>query len=184
MRPKKLLFQATVQGAILINMDTYFTTNNDYNILDVCITNKVRALRRGKAVDWSGEHPTAQKTYQLWHWAHLVPCELELRVRRLKHLQAVVRSPMQHEQYIAMMFGIFRFESRPTSNPDGTLHPEAHPFVQRALADIESIDVIDEGQAFLEYCRPRSVHDLFHQQQLREYFSNLIFTSFVVINLV
>eukprot|EP00974_Lingulodinium_polyedra_P060096 5792283-Lingulodinium_polyedra.AAC.1 len=66
----------------------------------------------------------------------IVDIELELRVRRLRWLQAVSREPENHVQFLAALFGTARCDKHSTVDALGRLTENANPWARRALSDV------------------------------------------------
>ena len=73
--------------------------------LDAVVLRMVRSLMMGKAANKTGPHDKAMKSWHLWKWIRMVPAELELRVRRLKWLQAISKDVQLNAQLIAAVWG-------------------------------------------------------------------------------
>jgi hypothetical protein len=102
---KRLAFIAKVQGGLLSGLESYVLARTHYRALDAVVLRMVRSLMMGKAANKTGPHVKAMKSRQVWKWIRMVPAELELRVRRLKWLQAISKDVQLNAQLIAAVWG-------------------------------------------------------------------------------
>lgn len=150
LRTKRLVFLARVQSSLLTHMETYITTGQDYSLFDRCMLKKMRALLQGRSTMWEGEHPEAWPAQRVWRELRMVPTRLELQVRRLLHVQAMVRQPGSHAQIIALLFGTSRFDELQQLGEDGAVLATAHPFALRFYDDLRALRECEDGRAFME----------------------------------
>eukprot|EP00959_Pyramimonas_sp_CCMP1952_P194438 4065710-Pyramimonas_sp.AAC.1 len=72
----------------------------------------------------------------------------ELRIRRLKWLQAVCKHPSTHVQVMASVFG--EVGGHRVVDEGGHLCDDANPWAKQWWQDLLSMHVFEEGQALLE----------------------------------
>eukprot|EP00974_Lingulodinium_polyedra_P094239 9132549-Lingulodinium_polyedra.AAC.1 len=109
-------------------------------------------MKAERSMDEEGkEKIRMQRSEVVWSRIGLVPCHLELRVRRLKWMQAVSRDPSNNEQVLSAMFSQLYMEDAPTVREDGTLNMDmASPWAVQWKEDLLSLGGWDDGEAFLE----------------------------------
>ena len=84
---------------------------------------------------------------QVWEYLRLVPCEIELRMRRLGWLQQLVRSPVLHCNVLAALFG--KFPSDSETVPSFSIN--TNPWAQQLHNDVQTLGELDSGVCFLPF---------------------------------
>ena len=74
---------------------------------------------------------------------------LEMRIRRLKWMQAVSKDTSNHIQLLCALFGRMKCENSDTV-VEGKLTEYANPWARQIFDDIESLSCLDPGTALLE----------------------------------
>ena len=161
---KRSVFRSAVQGAALAALEAYVIPAASLAKLDRELTKRARVLLRGKACKKISkstglllEHPgDAEVRYvkhsnaQVWKQIRCLPCAPELRLRRLKWMQAVARHPEQHRQHLAALLGrLHHTEEPPTLDEHGAPTAQANPWLQQLCADVGSLAGTDEGDDLL-----------------------------------
>jgi len=168
-RVRLIAFGCMVVGSCLAGLEACAgprgpLTASDLKPLDTLILRYLRVLLRGRAcrkqesTNLCGEKAikyTNQENNAVWARCGLVPCFLELRVRRLGMLQKIAAHPEDHVQFFAAVFGAVGFEANFETQlqPDGTLGCKPTPWAQQINDDLEGLAVFDDGLSFLELCR-------------------------------
>jgi len=171
-RTKRLVFTAHVQGAIVSAGESCLWGAGDYTAFDTKTVGYLRALMRGTATKWTQQGPQKLTNTQVYHRWRLVPCNLLLRMRRIKWYQDMLLNQDAHSQTVAALFGRCRFEQHNTLNDDGTInHEHANPWAIQFNNDICSLCCIDVGDDFLTNIWPtRSIPQLFTDPAIRDAF--------------
>ena len=130
-------------------------------------------MLRGRACEYdNSDHPVAWSSARVWrHW-RLAPSGLELRVRRLKWIQEMVKHPRRHAHTVNSIFGSPRFEISRESEFDelaGKLPDYANPWARLFYADICCVAEDPEGETFSELWAG-SLPRLFGNDEVREVF--------------
>ena len=82
---KRPLFLCSVQPALLTGLESYVLSKVDYRTFDTTLQKKIRAMRSSTLYRKHPHCNTACTVHALLKWIDIVSCEIELRVRRLKH---------------------------------------------------------------------------------------------------
>ena len=80
---------------------------------------------------------------QVWKRWRLAPPAYELCVQRLRWYQSIAREPARHA-HLCCWFGRMHFESHDTLIDGLRLHPEAHGYAKRLLADLQTLAFVPE----------------------------------------
>ena len=132
-----LIFSGMVVAALVSGIEALTLSAAQIRRLDSIILTYGRKLMRGRAcrkevqMDGSIKYVACTST-QVWKYLRLVPCEIELRVRRLLWLQSLVRQPELHANLLAALFGMF------PQDPDElpSFSTQTNPWAQQLLADV------------------------------------------------
>ena len=73
----------------------------------------------------------------VWRFLRPVPLEVELRVRRLKLLQSMLRSLEVHAQGLIALIGRMKFQR--TTDSEEPITKDGSPWSQQLVADIASL---------------------------------------------
>ena len=135
-----LVFARTVVSALLSGLEALVLTDAQLHRLDSVILTYGRKLVRGaagaKEVSADGDIKfTACTSRQVGDFLRLVPCAIELRIRRLRWLQQLVHRPVLHANLLASLFGRFPFESaqRPAFSCD------TNPWARQLYDDVQQL---------------------------------------------
>ena len=162
------MLEPTIAG-----LTSYVFTPAEEGQLATSLLKKIRALRKGKATSWTELGvPTVSSAQAVWKWMKIQPVEVILQIRRLLFWQELVAHPESHAQLIALLFGKFRVEEKPTLLPSGRLAYNANCYAERFVSDIEALHVLDEGPPFTQLWGQR-VPELFEPTEVRDMFLKL-----------
>ena len=146
-----LIFSGTVVAALLSGLEALTLSAAQLRRLDSIMLTYGRKLMRGKACR-KHEQPDGSIRYiactsaHVWQYIRLVPCEVELRVRRLRWLQNLARQPDAHSNVLAALFGAFPQD--PRDFPSFSV--ETNPWAQQLLADVLCLGSLDSGAYMVE----------------------------------
>ena len=150
---KRLAFIVKIQNAGLSGLEAAVLSAADQQKLDAAMVCKLRSLLRGKACNWATEdHPTAWSAKRVWqHW-RLAPSGLELKIRRIKWAQEMVRDPVRHAHTLSAIFGVVRFDQDRGEEIDqfGKPQPGANAWAHQFYNDICDVAADPEMEAFDE----------------------------------
>ena len=152
-RLKRCLFISRVVNTALSGIEAFCPSKAQYQALTSLVTCLARRVMVGAAAR-RGEHGRIRTltNKEVLHSWKLAPCDVEVRVRRLKWAQTLVQEPSHHAQVLSAMFGKLPAEENPTLGPDGEVTPEANPWAVRWMEDLEALVPYDErrGSAYGE----------------------------------
>eukprot|EP00975_Prorocentrum_lima_P032557 6837531-Prorocentrum_lima.AAC.1 len=94
----------------------------------------------GAAVVRSNGHVKALTNMQVLAKCGCAPVHVEMRIRRVTWLQAMMRDPWSHRQCLAAVFGSDKGEELDLSNP----------WAKQWAGDVEALRVVDDGMALWE----------------------------------
>ena len=142
-----IVFAGMVVAPLLSGLEALVLTMSQFRRLDAFIQKYGRKLMRGAACekqvlpDGSIKY-LAASAQQVWHYLRLVPCRIELRIRRLRWLQSMVSRPALHSNVLAAMFGRFPWDNpqRPRCSTD------TNPWASQLLEDVQALDELDSGR--------------------------------------
>lgn len=146
-----IIFAGTVVTALLSGLEALVLSSAQLRRLDSIILTYGRKLMRGAAcqkevLDGAIKFK-ACTSRQVWEYLRLVPCEIELRIRRLGWLQQLVRSPVLHCNVLAALFG--KFPSDPETVPSFSIN--TNPWAQQLHNDVQTLGELDSGVCFLPF---------------------------------
>ena len=105
---KRSTFYVSVIEPALSGMTAIAPTSKQMHSLDIVMCRLLRVLEKGRACKWSKdkeEHAVAVANLSLLKKWRMLPLEYELSVRRIGWLQAAIKNPGAHEQFVAAVFG-------------------------------------------------------------------------------
>ena len=146
-----VLFSDMVGSALLSGLEALVLSPSQCQLLDSVLLMYGRKLMRGsacrKTVQEDGSVTyNACRSKQVWEYLRMVPCSMELRVRRLRWLQGLARSPELHCNVLASLFGRF-----PHDGPDiEAFSVHTNPLDQQCFDDIMPLSELDSGASLLE----------------------------------
>eukprot|EP00959_Pyramimonas_sp_CCMP1952_P223769 4678715-Pyramimonas_sp.AAC.1 len=110
-RWERCIFLCHVLNTGLSGVEAFVLTASQLRTLELAVAGLARRAMRGEAT-WEDEDGQIRSmtTEEVMRWWRLVPIASELRVRRLRWLQACVRRPGAHKQMIAAVFGSVSYE--------------------------------------------------------------------------
>ena len=144
-------FSGMVGSALLSGLEALVLSPSQCQLLDSVLLMYGRKLMRGsacrKTVQEDGSVTyNACRSKQVWEYLRMVPCSIELRVRRLRSLQGLARSPELHCNVLASLFGRF-----PHDGPDiEAFSVHTNPLDQQCFDDIMPLSELDSGASLLE----------------------------------
>ena len=146
-----IIFAGTVVSALLSGLEALVLSSAQLRRLDSIILTYGRKLMRGAAckkevLDGAIKFK-ACTSRQVWEYLRLVPCEIELRIRRLGWLQQLVRSPVLHCNVLAALFG--KFPSDSETVPSFSIN--TNPWAQQLHNDVQTLGELDSGVCFLPF---------------------------------
>lgn len=170
---RRLALAMKVQSNALSAMTAFVLRPRELRRLDRQMEKFLRAALQGASPEWRADsHPRRWPAAALWRKWQLAPCAVELRVQRLRWLQAMIAHPEALAQLVAVVFGRARFDPRPPPLEAPT-DDQAHrdPWLRQLLEDVGALADCDEGD-FGGVCRDAEadVAQLFHPGYLREVF--------------
>eukprot|EP00959_Pyramimonas_sp_CCMP1952_P462733 9483737-Pyramimonas_sp.AAC.1 len=104
-----------------------------------------KAMRGGAHTEQDGVHRAWSNERVRKYW-RLCSLEVELRVRRLKRLQAIARRPERHRQWLAAHFGKMNWEGGTTMDEFGLLSTTANPWAVRVLEDVKTLSTVEDAE--------------------------------------
>ena len=111
-RLKRVIYIGVVQSPALSAQETSVLKRPDYRATDGPMTKQLRSMAMGSTCNKDGQPPKSWATIDIWRYWHLCPAALELRVRRLVWLQAMINDQEANAHPIAALFGSYRFEEQ------------------------------------------------------------------------
>ena len=150
---KRLLFIARVQGAGLSALEAFTPKLGELRAIDSFIIKRLRVMLKGRAFTCAGDdesHGHSMSAVEVLRWWKLCPTMLEVTIRRLRWLQAVVAAPAAHRHLIAVTWGCLAFEHEPTIDNEGVLSATANPFASQLLADLATLAAYGVAEEFTE----------------------------------
>lgn len=135
---KRLMLISKVQSCLLSGLETYYLRQADYKYLDLQLGKKLRAVLQGRACSKEDELYVARTGDFVFQEFRMVPLWLELRVRRLRWLQAALAQPSEHAQWLGAIFGATHFDGAVLES-DGALTEHANCFAAQFMADVASL---------------------------------------------
>ena len=110
----------------------------------------MRGKASGRWIDTDGtKRYHALTNAEVLRWLKLVPTHLELQVRRLRWWQTILMDREGNEALLGIFFGRLGAEVEGPLLEDGTLSPNAHPWVLQLEVDLRSLTDIDPGKDIL-----------------------------------
>ncbi|MDA8582610.1 hypothetical protein N9L68_00225 [bacterium] len=143
---KRIIFLNDLQGAAISGLEGFALNSGFFRPLDSSLIKKMRYLRRGRAHRVRDGRHHADSDYEVLRRMRMVPCELELRVRRLKWLQAIAKEPTNNGQIIVMLMGRLDHEDELAITEAGEITNTATPWAHQMINDVEAIKETEEGE--------------------------------------
>lgn len=135
---KRLMLISKVQSCLLSGLETYYLRQGDYRYLNLQLGKKLRTVLQGRACSKEDERYVARTGDSVFQEFRMVPSWLELRVRRLRWLQAALAQPREHAQWLGAVFGATHFDGA-VLEADGALAEHANCFAVQFMADVASV---------------------------------------------
>ncbi len=139
-RWKSLVFQCIVAGTGTTGMCALAPTKRQYMQLNTQQVKLLRALVGGAQTHQSEEHVTVQTNRQVLRKCKQSWISTQVQMQRIGWLQAMVRIPQHHVQYLAAMFGICEFDKHELAyNQVGKRvapEEEANPWIKQFNEDV------------------------------------------------
>ena len=112
MKLKKVLFISHVQEALLSGMTAFVVTDKQCSDLDSAVAPMLRLVLQGKAAkrDHQGNAIKVLSNEQVRKKLRVAPSTVELRTRRVRYLQRVVKFEGDHVQFRAAVLGKMKLE--------------------------------------------------------------------------
>ncbi|CAK0875658.1 unnamed protein product [Prorocentrum cordatum] len=152
-RLKRAMFLYFVVGTAVQNLEAYLPSSCQLADLQQVVDQLARKALRGLAhEEVEGVHSSWSNERVRKHW-RLCSLAVELRVRRLKRLQAIAKRPERHRQWIAAHFGVMNWERMETMTEDGRLTENANPWARRVLEDLKALLSVEDAEWFLSELR-------------------------------
>ena len=141
-------------SALLTRWETLLHSRADCKAFDTFTACKGRSLMLGKAsgrwIDTDGtKRYHALTNAEVLRWLKLVPTHLELQVRLLRWWQTILMDREGNEALLGIFFGRLGAEVEGPLMEDGTLSPNAHPWVLQLEVDLRSLTDIEPGKDFI-----------------------------------
>ena len=154
LRIRRIIFRSMVWSAFLTGWETLLPSRADCKAFDKFTACKWRSLMRGKAsgrwIDTDGtKRYYALTNAEVLRWLKLVPTHLKLQVRRLRWWQTILMDREGNEALLGIFFGRLGAEVEGPLLEDGTLSPNAHPWVLQLEVDLRSLTDIEPGKDFV-----------------------------------
>ena len=147
-----IIFAGTVVSALLSGLEALVLTADHLRQLDSIILTYGRKLMRGAACQKEVVNGVVQykacSSRKVWDFLRLAPTPtaVELRIRRLRWLQQLVRRPLLHCNVLASLFG--RFPNDPADAPVFSVH--TNPWALQLQDDVFSLSELDSGACMVE----------------------------------
>ena len=125
--------------------EAYVLTDIDVQAINKLLVGYGRRLLKGKActktiLDDGTVKYTSLTNQQVWEYIGCVPIQYELRIRRLKWLQDLVKNLANNKLVIASLLGEFAFE-----NEQGL----PNPWTEQLLQDISELSMHEKGEELI-----------------------------------
>ena len=120
-------------------MESYAITGSEAKRIDVELTKRLRVMMKGKAcLKENGHHKALSNAAVMTHW-RIAPAVLELRLRRLRWLQDMVRRPEAHARVTAAIWGRLQVEQHDTIDAGGRPTTRANAYAKLLDEDMEAL---------------------------------------------
>ena len=107
-----------ILNSLLSSLEAFVLTHSECNKLTKFLCVRSRALLRGEAsIKEEGKHTITLTNVQVLRNVGMIPCYLELAVRRLVWLQELIRFPDSAGAFFAVWFGSIDNVAATLDNP-------------------------------------------------------------------
>ena len=154
-RIKRLNFIALVYAPTLSGVEALAVKASEVKRITRSLSKKLRCASGGTTT-WDDEHPKAMSEAALWKLWQLAPPVIELTIRRLKMWQSIAAEPGNHQQLLAVFFGLPRIaEGSDLAAPmksDGNICDEKdlHPWAIMLKHDIGALLSTEDAHELAE----------------------------------
>ena len=145
---KRVIFGCKVLGAAVSAAETYAWHESEMQEINSILCKYTRVMLRGRAKTVENGRVRQWSNQRLHeHW-RIPPVSVEVAVRRVGWLQAMLRDGRNHAQLLAAIFG--RFLGKDVLEEKGGLYEGANPY---AVAFHRDVTCLKESQAQRSYTR-------------------------------
>ena len=176
-RVRRLIFQTKVVAPMCAGMESYMLSKKDLGVMNTFMVKRLKVMMRGKAKDERSRSWSVGTFLAAWR---LVPFGVEMAVRRLKWLQAMVYDSEAHEKIIATTWGKRPGDETGVVDEAGKLTGEATPLAKAIEADMTMAEMMGMRETtFFDWWEQegKSWRSIFLVEDIRDAFLKLDFTE-------
>ena len=159
---KRIIFGCKVLGAAVSAAETYAWHDSEMKEINSLLCKYMRVMLRGRAKtveDGRVRQWSNQRNHEHWR---IPPFTVEVAVRRIGWLKAMLRDEANHAQALAAVFG--RFLGREVLQKDGDLCEGANPFAVAFHRDVYLFEGVTGTEELYEALRKNGFQSLFVSQ--------------------
>ena len=155
---KRIIFGCKVLGAAVSAAETYAWHDSEMKEINSLLCKYMRVMLRGRAKtveDGRVRQWSNQRLHEHWR---IPPFSVEVAVRRIGWLKAMLRDEANHAQALAAVFG--RFLGRDELEKDGDLCEGANPFAVAFHRDVYLFEGVTGTEELYEALRKNGFQSL------------------------